>query len=60
MDNYNGMVRQAAYGTRDGKRNAYMRFPDQQAAIIILTNSDAADARVMAETIANKLFGAAR
>ncbi|HKS07818.1 MAG TPA: Type 1 glutamine amidotransferase-like domain-containing protein [Gemmatimonadaceae bacterium] len=60
VDRYNGMVRQAAYGTRDGKRNAYVRFPEQQAAIIILTSSDAADARVMAETIANKLFGGTR
>ncbi len=55
-DSFRGTARQAAYGTRDGKRNAYVRFPDRRATIIILTGSDAVDARALAETIAGKLL----
>jgi len=56
MDSWRGMQRQAAYGTRSGMRNAYVRFPDQKAAIIILTDSDAVNARALAETLAAKLL----
>jgi cyanophycinase len=56
IDSYKGSVRQAAYGTKDGKRNAFVRFPEQGAAIIILTNDENADARGMAEQIADRLF----
>ncbi len=58
MDTYSGSRRQAVYGNRNGMRNAYVRFPDHKAAIIILTDSDAIDARALAESIAGKLFGA--
>lgn len=57
IDSYKGAMRQAAYGTKDGKQNAYMRFPEQGTAIIILTNDANADAKAMAEKIADKLFG---
>jgi cyanophycinase len=57
VDSYKGAPRQAAYGTGDGKRSAYVRLPEQDAAIIILTNDDNADARGMAEQIADKLIG---
>jgi hypothetical protein len=55
IDRYKGFARQSVYGTADGKRNAYVRLPEQRAAIIILTNIGSIDARAMAEKIADKL-----
>ena len=52
------MPRLSAYGTPDGRRSAFVRFPDQRAAIIILTSSDEVDARGIADRIAQHLFGA--
>ena len=57
-DSFTGMSRQAVFGTRAGMRNAYVRFPDHKAAIIILTDSDAIDARLLSESVANRLFRA--
>jgi cyanophycinase len=56
IDTFRGAARQSVYGTREGKRNAYVRFPDRRASIIILTGSDAVDARALAETLAAKLL----
>jgi cyanophycinase len=56
LDHFAGQTRQASYGTRDGKRTAFVRFPDRRAAIIVLTDSDAVDARLITERIAGKLF----
>lgn len=56
VDTYNGHPRQSVFGTPDGKRNAFVRFPDRHAAIIILTNSDQADARALAGKIADRLL----
>jgi cyanophycinase len=56
VDNYKGFARQYAYGTSDGKRAAFVRFPERKAAIIILTDSDNADARKMANAIADRLL----
>jgi hypothetical protein len=57
-DTMRGMRRLSAFGTADGRRNAFVRFPDQRAAIIILTSSDAVDARAIAERLAERLFTA--
>ncbi len=59
VDMYKGLVRQSEYGTLDGKRNAFVRFPERKAVIIILTNSDNADARGMADRIADRLLAKA-
>ena len=56
VDTYQGHPRQSVFGTSDGKRNAFVRFPDRHAAIIILTNSDQADARALAGKIADRLL----
>jgi cyanophycinase len=58
VDSYRGVPRAAAYGAAGGKRNAFLRFPDKQATVIVLTNDDSADAKGMAEKIADKLLGA--
>jgi cyanophycinase len=60
VDTFMGSPRQAAYGTKDGKRNAYVRLPSEDAVIIILTNDENADARGMAEQIAAKLLSKSR
>jgi CubicO group peptidase (beta-lactamase class C family) len=46
-----------AYGSKDGKRNAFVRIPDKRAVVIVLTNDAAADAKGMAEQIATRLVG---
>ena len=55
-DSFLGVQRLSAYGTNDGKRSAFVRFPARQASIIILTDSDAVDARAIAERIAARLL----
>jgi cyanophycinase len=61
LDSFKGLPRESEYGTSDGKRNAFVRFPSKHAAIIILTNSATADAQQIADRIADRLlFAAAR
>jgi hypothetical protein len=50
----------ALYGTRDGKRAAFVRIPSRHATVIILASDPNADARGMSERILSKLLGAAR
>lgn len=57
-DAVRGMPRLSAFGTADGRRNAFVRFPEQRTAIIILTSSDTVDARAIAERLAERLFSA--
>ncbi len=52
-----GMRRQSAYGVADGRRSAWVRYPERRGTIIVLTNDDSADAKAMATRIAAKLFG---
>ena len=56
-DGNSAAEKSAAYGTTDGKRHAFVRYPSRQAAIIILTGSDAVDARAMADRIMTRLLG---
>lgn len=60
VDQYKGVTRESAYGRSDGKRNAFVRFPDRRAAIIILTNDETADARAIADKIADRLLSGGR
>jgi cyanophycinase len=55
-DRYKGSTRLAAYATPDGKRAAFVRVPDKQATVIILTNDATADARGMAERLLDRLL----
>jgi cyanophycinase len=57
-DSYRGLSRYTAYGTANGRRNAFVRIPDRSIAIIILTNSDDVDARKLADAITDKLLSA--
>jgi hypothetical protein len=60
VDSYRGLARQSEYGLGEGKRNAFVRFPDRKAVIIILTSNDATDAKGIAERIADRLLFAGR
>jgi CubicO group peptidase (beta-lactamase class C family) len=55
-ENANGVARLGAYGAEGGKRSAFVRIPDKKAVVIILTNDDAADAKGMANRIADRLL----
>ncbi|HVX38230.1 MAG TPA: Type 1 glutamine amidotransferase-like domain-containing protein [Gemmatimonadaceae bacterium] len=55
-DTYKGAARLSAYYTPDGKRAAFVRYPDQGATIIVLTNDDAANAKGLADKIADRLL----
>jgi CubicO group peptidase (beta-lactamase class C family) len=55
-DSYRGVNRFTAYGTSNGRRNAFVRIPDRKAVIIILTDSDAFDARSAADQISDRLL----
>ena len=58
VDSVGGRRRLASYATTDGRRGAFVRFPEQRATIIILTSSDEIDARGISEQIAARLFRA--
>lgn len=60
LDNFKGMPRESEFGTSDGKRNAFVRYPSKRAAIIILTSSPTADTQAIADRIADRLFSGAR
>ena len=55
-DSANGLRRQSAFGTNDGRQSAGVRYPDRRVTILILTNDAAADARGLSERIAEKLL----
>ena len=55
-DTFQGVTRYSAYGAPGGKRNAFVRIPDKQAVIIILTNDDSADAKGIADQISARLI----
>ena len=50
-DRYRGATRLSAFGTADGKRNAFVRLPDSRVAVIILTDRDDVDARALADRL---------
>lgn len=53
-ETHGGSTWLGAYGTEDGKRSAFVRIPDRRTVIIVLTNDDAADAKGIAERIAEE------
>ena len=59
-DTFHGVQRLAAYGTKDGRRTAFVRIPSRHATVIILTNDRNADARGMAERITDQLLSTSR
>ena len=58
LDSFRGVRRESEFGTSDGGRNAFVRFPSKRTAIIILTASPTTDAQEIADRIADRLFAA--
>ncbi|HEY7568896.1 MAG TPA: serine hydrolase, partial [Gemmatimonadaceae bacterium] len=56
VDTYRGSTRYRAFGSPGGGRSAFVRIPQRRVTIIILTNDESADARGMADQIAEKLL----
>lgn len=54
VDKYKGQLRESVYGTKDGKRAAFVRLPEKKVVIIVLTNSETADLKQIAERIAGR------
>ena len=56
VDTFHGAERWSALATATGMRGAFVRFPQQRIAIIILSDRNALDARAIAETLASRLI----
>jgi hypothetical protein len=57
VDRYGDATRYRAFGSPGGRRSAFVRIPERRTTIIILTNDETADARGMADRIAEMLLG---
>ncbi len=55
-DTFRGVNRLSAFAVAGGKRSAFVRIPDRQAVIIVLTNDDEADAKGIADRITERLI----
>ena len=60
VDTVNGRVRHAVYGTEDGTRAAWVRYPAERLVIMVLTNDRTADARGMAARLSERVLPAGR
>ncbi|WP_434478606.1 cyanophycinase [Gemmatimonas sp.] len=56
IETVNGQVRHVVYGTDDGMRNAWVRYPNERLVIMLLTNDSTADARAMAQRVAERVL----
>jgi cyanophycinase len=55
-DKFDGTPRFSQYAVAGGKRAAFMRLPKRRTTVIILSDSDALDAKALAESFLSKLF----
>ncbi len=55
LDVTRGDAMQVVFGSSDGRRSAWVRYPGRKATIIILTNDDRFDAKSAADRIADRL-----
>jgi cyanophycinase len=55
VDRYRGAARLSAFGTTDGKRNAFVRLPESRVTVIVLTDRDDVDARGLATSLLDRL-----
>ena len=56
LEQVRGRTRYATYGTQDGMRHAWVRYPAERTVILLLTNDSTADARAMADRIADRVL----
>ncbi len=50
-------MRQAAFAGPGGTGGAWLRFPEQRAVVLVLLGDPSADARTLADRLANRLLG---
>jgi cyanophycinase len=55
-DRYHGLNRLSLFGSADRKRHVFVRIPEKEITVIILTNKQDADARSIAERITDRLL----
>jgi cyanophycinase len=55
-DTDHGTTRYAVYGTTDGKQAAWVRYPEKRTVMLILTGDPQADARGLAQQLADRLL----
>jgi cyanophycinase len=60
VDTYRGVTRYEASATPDGKRATFVRVPERDATIIVLTNDASADARGMAQRLLDQVLAQGR
>ena len=56
VDRDHGAVRWSAFAKADGKRAAWIRYPELRTVILVLTADDAANVREMSQRIADRLL----
>lgn len=56
VDTVGTRVRHAVYGTEDGTRGAWVRWPQERLVIMVLTNDSAADVRGMVARLSERLL----
>ena len=56
LDVARGDAMQVVFGSSDGRRSAWVRYPGRKATIILLTNDDRFDAKSAADRIADRLL----
>ncbi len=56
VETVGGRVRHTVYGTDDGMRSAWVRYPNERLVIMVLTNDSTADARAMAQRVAERVL----
>jgi len=56
VDTVGGRVRHRVYGTDDGMRGAWVRYPSERLVILLLSNDGTADARAMAQRLGERLL----
>lgn len=57
VDTSLGRVRHAVYGTDDGMRSAWVRFPSERVVILLLSNDATADAEALTQRLSERLLG---
>ena len=55
-DDYRGARRLSQYAEPEGRRGAFMRFPDRKLSIVLLTDASSVDAKGVAEKIAERFI----
>jgi len=53
-DKFDGMERLSAFAAPNGRRGAFVRVPEKDLTVIVLTNDDTADAKAIADDIVEK------